>query len=52
MPSGIKKHIRDGKARIRRAVLDLAEQNRLISELTKKYFEKNESNGNIQSGAK
>ena len=36
MPNSMRKHIRLEKARIRRQVLDLKEQNRLIDELYKK----------------
>jgi len=41
LPASIRKYIRKEKARIRREVLDLAEQERLISELYKKFLKKN-----------
>ena len=36
-PKGIRKHIRKEKARIRRQILDLKEQDKLINELYKKF---------------
>ncbi len=38
LPKSIRKYIRKEKARIRREVLDLAEQKRLIDELYKKFL--------------
>ena len=37
LPKSIRKHIREEKARIRREVLDLEEQKRLIRELYEKF---------------
>jgi hypothetical protein len=48
----MRKHIRNEKARIRRQVLDLDQQKKLIAELTQKYSNRNEGNGNIQPSAK
>ncbi|MBZ9578690.1 hypothetical protein KJA14_02460 [Patescibacteria group bacterium] len=39
LPKSLRKFIRKEKARIRREVLDLKEQERLIQELYKKFFE-------------
>jgi len=44
MPNSMRKHIRLEKARIRRQVLDLKEQNRLIDELYKKLAPKKNEN--------
>ena len=38
LPKSIRKYIRKEKARIRREVLDIKEQERLISELYKKFL--------------
>jgi len=38
LPKSLRKYIRKEKARIRREVLDLKEQERLIQELYQKYF--------------
>lgn len=54
IPNGLRKYIRQEKARIRREVLDLKEQEGLINELYKKIFEKlkikkeNENQRNLQ----
>lgn len=40
LPKSLRKFIRKEKARIRKEVLDLKEQERLISELYQKIFEK------------
>ena len=40
MPRSIRKFIRREKARIRREVLDIKEQERLIQELYQKFYEK------------
>jgi len=40
MPKSLRKYIRQEKARIRREVLDVKEQERLIQELYQKIFEK------------
>lgn len=37
LPKGIRKYIRKEKSRIRREVLDLEEQKKLIGELRKRY---------------
>lgn len=42
MPQSLRKFIRLEKARIRRGVLDLKEQEKLISELYQKHFKKSE----------
>lgn len=52
LPKSIRKYIRREKARIRREVLDLKEQERLISELYKKIFEKYAHKGDIRSSNK
>jgi len=44
MPNSLRKHIRQEKARIRRQVLDLREQKRLIDELYKKLIIKKDEN--------
>lgn len=44
MPNSMRKHIRSEKSRIRRQVLDLKEQNRLIDELYKKIAPKKNEN--------
>ncbi len=38
MPKSLQRYIRQEKARIRREVLDLKEQEKLIQELYKKFF--------------
>ncbi len=38
LPKSIRKFIREEKARIRREVLDLKEQEKLINELYQKFF--------------
>ena len=40
MPKSLRKYIRREKARIRREVLDVKEQEKLIQELYKKLFKK------------
>jgi len=40
MPKSLRKYIRREKARIRREVLDIKEQEKLIQELYKKLFKK------------
>ncbi len=40
LPKSIRKYIRKEKARIRREVLDLKEQKRLINELYQKFLSK------------
>ena len=44
MPNSLRKYIRQEKARIRRQVLDLKEQKRLIDELYKKIIIKKDEN--------
>ena len=39
-PKSLRKYIRREKARIRREVLDIKEQERLTQELNQKFFEK------------
>ena len=51
LPNSIRKFIRLEKARIRRGILDLAEQEKQIQNLYRKFFAKDENSGNIQSGA-
>ena len=48
MPRSIRKHIRKEKARIRREVLDLQEQKKLIEKLyeDKRYIQPGNKNGN------
>jgi hypothetical protein len=41
MPNSVRKFIRKEKARIRREILDIKEQGRLISDLYKKLLNKN-----------
>jgi hypothetical protein len=43
LPKSLRKHIRQEKARIRREVLDIKEQEKLISELYQKLFKKDEN---------
>lgn len=53
MPNSMRKYIRQEKARIRRQVLDLKEQKRLIDEMYKKIApKKNDNKGNIQPSDK
>lgn len=40
LPKSLRKYIRKEKTRIRREVLELKEQERLISELSQKFFKK------------
>ncbi len=47
-PKSIRKYIRKEKARIRREVLDIKEQEKLIQELYQKLFKKDESTRNLQ----
>jgi len=37
LPRGVRKYVRQEKARLRRGILDIEEQERLISELYKRY---------------
>jgi hypothetical protein len=43
MPKSLRKYIRQEKARIRREVLDIKEQEKLILELYQKLFKKDEN---------
>lgn len=52
LPKGVRKYIRKEKARIRREVLDIKEQEKLISELYKRFFKNYEDKRNIQTGDK
>ena len=52
LPKGIRKYIRKEKARIRREILDLKEQERLIQELYKKFSKNYENKRDIQAGDK
>jgi hypothetical protein len=47
LPKSIRKYIRKEKARIRREILDLKEQERLISQLYEKFLKKHENKRNI-----
>ena len=51
LPKSLRKFVRLEKARIRREVLDLKEQERLISELYQKIFEKIKQYGKKIKGA-
>jgi hypothetical protein len=48
MPQSIRKFIRQEKARIRREVLNVQNQQKLISELYKKHLKENENTRNLQ----
>jgi len=50
LPKSIRKFIRKEKARIRKEVLDLKEQERLIKELYQKFLKQNEDKRNLQTG--
>ncbi|GEM_PF-1081931 len=43
LPKGIRRHIREEKARIRRQVMDVKEQEKLIVELKSKFIKKNKT---------
>lgn len=47
LPRSIKKYIRKEKARIRREVLDLKEQEKLISQLYQRFLKQYENKRNI-----
>ena len=47
LPKSIRKFIRKEKARIRREVLDLKEQEKLISELYQKILKQYDHQGNL-----
>lgn len=48
LPKSIRKYIRTEKARIRREILDLKEQEKLIQELYQKIFKQYENTRNLQ----
>ncbi len=50
LPRSIRKFIREEKARIRREVLDLQQQEKLITQLYQKFFNQYANKRNIQSG--
>jgi hypothetical protein len=52
LPKSLRKHIRREKARIRREVLDIKEQEELITELYKKLIKKDENKRNLQPSNK
>ena len=52
LPKSIRKYIRKEKARIRREILDLTEQEKLINELYSRFLKQNDHSTNIQSGNK
>lgn len=52
MPAGIRKHIRFEKARIRREVFDIKQQEKMIAELIKKFAKKDEGSRNLQPSLK
>ena len=43
MPKSLRKYIRQEKARIRREILDLKEQEKLINKLYEKFLKQNEN---------
>ena len=49
LPKSIRKYIRKEKARIRKEILDLKEQERLIQELYQKILKNYENKRNIQT---
>lgn len=52
LPKSLRKFIRQEKARIRREILDIKEQEKLISELYQKFLKKHENKRNIPIGDK
>jgi len=52
LPKGLKKFIRQEKARIRREVLDIKKQEELIKELYKKFIKQDENKRNLQPSNK
>ena len=52
LPKSLRKYIRQEKARIRREVLDLKEQKKLIDELYQKLLKKDENKRNLQPSNK
>ena len=51
LPKGLRKYIRKEKARIRREVLNLKEQEKLIQELYQKIFKKSKTKEKISTKA-
>ena len=49
LPKSIRKFIRREKSRIRREVLGIEEQKKLINKLYQKFLKKNENKRNLQS---
>jgi hypothetical protein len=52
LPKSLRKHIRREKARIRREVLDIKEQEKLIQELYQKFLKQYEDKRNLQPSNK
>jgi hypothetical protein len=52
MPKGLRKHIRQEKARIRRETLDFKKQEELIKEIYQKVSKKDEDKRNLQPSDK
>lgn len=52
LPKSIRKYLRKEKARIRREVFDLAEQEKLISELYQKFLKQYEDKRNLSNSNK
>jgi hypothetical protein len=52
LPKGLRKYICQEKARIRREVLELKEQEKLISELYQRVFGKKQYGNKIKGAAK
>ena len=52
MPKGLRKHIRQEKARIRRETLDFKKQEELIKEIYQKVSKKDEGKRNLQPSDK
>jgi len=49
LPKSLRKYIRKEKARIRREVLDIKEQEKLIQELYQKFFEKLKAKNEVKT---
>ena len=52
LPKSLRKYVRKEKARIRREVLDMKEQERLINELYQKFLKQYEDKRNLQPSHK
>ncbi len=52
LPKSLRKHIRQEKARIRREVLDIKEQEKLIQELYQKFLKQHENSRDLQPSNK